>query len=366
MSAEYFAVIMAGGGGTRLWPLSRQEKPKQVLRLFGDRTMFQVSVDRLLPILDPQHIFVVTVEEQAGLLGLQVPDLPSKNFLLEPAPRGTASVVGLAAIVLQEKSPGCVTAILTADHYIPHHDRFQKLLLAARDLALEGDLVTLGITPAYPDTGYGYIHRGESRGVFRGYEAYRVEAFKEKPDLEQAQAYLENGQHAWNSGMFVWKAERILEEIERQMPDLFAGLREIAEALGSDAERDVLERVWKRLASQTVDYGIMEGAKNVSVIPADDLGWIDVGGWRRLFDILAQDGEGNIRNAPNLLMIDTKRTLVFQDAETTGDRLIAALGLEDLIIVDAGDVVLVCPKDQAERVREIVQTLREQGLDRYL
>ncbi|TET81534.1 MAG: mannose-1-phosphate guanyltransferase [Anaerolineales bacterium] len=366
MMDDFAAVIMAGGGGTRLWPLSRRRRPKQSLCLFGDRTLFQIAVDRLLPIMSPEQILVVTVAEQAKLLQSQAPMVLVDNFLLEPAPRGTASVIGLAAIVLRRQNPDLVMANLTADHYIAHVDNFQKLLLAAYELAGQGELVTLGITPRYPDTGYGYIHRGEPHGQFHGYQAYRVEAFKEKPALATAEVYVTSGEYVWNSGMFVWKASRILEEIERQMPALFLGLMEIEAALGTPEERRILEDVWHDLDSETIDFGVMEGAKQVTVIPADDLGWWDVGGWNRLFELMEPDEDGNLLVAPKTLTLDMHRTLIYQDPEIKGERLIATLGVDDLIIIDTGDALLVCRREQAEELRQLVQELTNAGLDHYL
>jgi mannose-1-phosphate guanylyltransferase len=366
MTANYYSIIMAGGGGTRLWPLSRRRKPKQMLRLFDEKSLFQIAVERLLPIMPAERVFVVTIEAQAQLLQPQAPMLPVENFIMEPAPRGTASVIGLAATILHRQDPDCVMASLTADHYITHVDRFQELLLAAYELACEGDLVTLGINPSYPETGYGYIQRGELRGRYRGYQAFHVGAFKEKPALEQAQAYVTSGQYAWNSGMFVWKAARILEEIERQMPDLHAGLRQIDAALGSPEELRVLEEVWDGLESETIDYGVMEGAERVSVIPADDLGWWDVGGWGRFFELMEPDENGNLLTAPKTLAVDTTRTLIYQASEVTDKRLIATLGVDGLVIVDTGDVLLVCKREQAERVRHLVDLLKKSGLQEYL
>ena len=366
MADDYFAVIMAGGGGTRLWPLSRRGRPKQMLRIFGEQTLFEVSVERLVPVMDHNRIFVVTVDDQAKVLAKQVEALPDDHFILEPSPRGTASVVGLAAIKLQRLNPDCVIAILTADHYIADEEKFQELLQAARELALEGDLVTLGITPRYPDTGYGYIHRGQKRGVFNGFEAYCVQSFKEKPDVELAQEYVASGEYAWNSGMFVWKAESILKEIERQMPELFKGLQEIEGVLGTDAEAETIDRVWSILESQTVDFGIMEGARNVSVMPADDLGWCDVGGWARMFEVKEVDQNGNMIQAKNSLVVDAENTLLYQDENAATNRLIVALGTDNLIVVDMEDVILVCPKDKAEGVREVVRLLKEKGLEHYL
>ncbi len=366
MADDYFAVIMAGGGGTRLWPLSRRSRPKQMLRIFGEQTLFEVSVKRLEPVIDHDRIFVVTADDQAKVLARQVESLPVDHFILEPSPRGTASVVGLAAIKLQRKNPDCVIAILTADHYIADEPKFQELLQAAKALALEGDLVTLGITPRYPDTGYGYIHRGEQRGVFKGFKAYCVQSFKEKPNFELAEDYIASGEYAWNSGMFVWKAESILKEIERQMPELFQGLQEIDRVLGTDAEAETIANVWRGLESQTVDFGIMEGAKKVSVIPADDLGWCDVGGWARMFEVKEIDQHGNMIHAKNSLVVDAENTLLYQDENAATNRMIVALGTDDLIVVDMEDVLLVCPKGKAEGVREVVRLLKEKGLEHYL
>lgn len=363
---DFISLIMAGGGGTRLWPLSRRTRPKQALRLFGDRTLFQVAVDRLMPIMPPERIYVVTVAEQAELLHSQVTELLKENFLIEPEPRGTASVIGLAAAMLRKQNPDFVMAALTADHYIAHVDRFQELLLAAYEVAREGDLVTLGITPNYPETGYGYIHRGELRGEFHGYKAYRVQSFKEKPERDLAEEYVLSGQYAWNSGMFVWKVSRIMEEIERQMPDLYATLTQIEANLGGQDQDQIIKNVWHTLESETIDFGVMEGAENVSVIPADDLGWWDVGGWGRLFDFLETDDDGNIIVASETLVVDTQRTLIYQDHEAKKKRLITTLGLRDLIVIDTGDVLLVCHREQAEEVRQLVNELTRSGLELFL
>ena len=359
MTASFYAVIMAGGGGTRLWPLSRSTSPKQTLRLFGNRSLFQVAVERLDQVISPENTFVVTVSAQADLLRPQAPQIPRDNFIIEPSPRGTASVVGLAAAILQAKDPDAVMAVLTADHFIGNSDHFRSLLTAAEQLAREGDLVTLGITPDHPETGYGYIKRGKRRGTFGSFEAFSVEAFKEKPTREVAEAYLASGAYIWNSGMFVWRTDRILSEIERQMPSLHEALKRIQRVLGTEQVNSVVEVAWETLASETVDYGIMEGAKNVSVIPAEDLGWLDVGGWGRFFDLYEKDPNGNVVRADNTILKDVRNSLVFQ-AEGE-DRLIAVLGVENLIVVDVGDVVFICHRDQAERVKEIVSSLKAAG-----
>ena len=361
-----YAVIMAGGGGTRLWPLSRRGRPKQALRLFGERTLFQRTVERVLPLIPPERILVVAVEEQAEVLRRQAPALPAESFLYEPSPRGTAAVVGLGAVVLRRRDPQARFACLPADHYIAHEERFRDVLRAAFALAQEGDLVTLGIRPTAPATGFGYIEAGEPRGEYEGWPAFRVQAFKEKPALAEAQRYLAGGRHSWNSGMFVWRAEALLQEIERQMPALHAGLRAVEEALGRPDERAVLEAVWRELKPQTVDYGVMEGARRVAVFAADALGWWDVGSWDALFEMGGLDAAGNLQLAPDVLLHDVRDSLVLRAPEAAGPRLIAALGVHDLIVVDTGDVLLICDRARAQEVRALVERLTDAGRDEFL
>ena len=362
----HHAVIMAGGGGTRLWPLSRRKRPKQVLRLFGERTMFQLAVDRLLPMMPAEQVYVVALEEQAGELRLQAPEIPGGNYLLEPCPRGTASVIGLAAIHLRRSDPQAVMACLTADHYIADVEGFRELLRSAYALAERGELVTLGITPTYPATGFGYIQSGQALGEFEGHTGYRVKAFKEKPDAEEAERYLASGKYSWNSGMFVWKADAILGEIGRLMPDLAAGLQEIEAAIGTPRARRVLEDVWQNLEKQTIDYGVMEKAEHVAVIPADSLGWWDLGSWDRLFEIERPDANGNLIYGERLRPVETKGCLVYLDPQPGATRLIATLGIEDLIIVDTGDVLLVCKRGRSEEIRRLVEGLSAESQDQYL
>ncbi len=358
MLDHFYAVIMAGGGGTRLWPLSRQARPKQLLRIIEERSLFQTSVQRLEGVFPPERIYVVTVEEQAAELQEQSPVIPKDNYLLEPMPRGTASVVGLAAAALRQRDPEAVMAILTSDHFIGNEEGFRKMLIAAHDAAMDGHLVTLGITPTYPATGYGYIQRGKCVASYNGFDACNVLRFKEKPDEEQARQMLQDGDHAWNSGMFVWRVERILAEFVAQMPDLYAGLQEIGRAWGAPQERAVLKNVWSGIKSETIDYGIMEAAKNVVVIMADNLQWNDVGSWDSLFDVLPADKQGNIVVGGQHIGLDTHQSLVYVNQE---HRLIVTIGVKDLVVVDTGDVLLVCRKDQAQKVRQVVKKLKDSG-----
>src|SRR5574339_736660 len=251
-SVHTYAVIMAGGGGTRLWPISRKETPKQLLPLLGKETLFQSTVSRLEKLFLPERILVVTVAEQAREMQNQVPAIPIENYLIEPAPRGTASVVALAAAVLQKRDPDAVMTIQTSDHYIRNQDLFHYLISAAFDVAQKNYLVTLGITPTYPSTGYGYIQQGAPLDGDFKYPVYTVERFREKPDQETAQKLLRSGDHSWNSGMFVWRADTILAEIERQMPELFNVVSKIATAWGTPQQSDVIEENWFGLKSQTI------------------------------------------------------------------------------------------------------------------
>jgi mannose-1-phosphate guanylyltransferase len=357
---HYYAVIMAGGGGTRLWPLSRRMRPKQMLRLISDDSLFQVAVKRLEGLFSPDRIYVVTVKEQAGVLQEQCPDIPPENFLLEPMPRGTASVVGLAAIAIQQRDPQAVIAILTADHFIANVERFHSLLCAAHEAALDGYLVTLGITPTYPATGYGYIQSGELLGTYQNMDVFRVLRFTEKPDEPRAHLMLQAGDHAWNSGMFVWRVEKILGEFSRQMPALDAQLQDISRTWNTPQRLERLNQVWPGIKAETIDYGIMENAQQVAVIPAADLGWSDVGSWDSLFDVLPADENGNIIMGGEHIGLSTKSSLVYVDRE---HRLIVTLGVEDLIVVDTGDVLLICRKDQAQKVRQVVNQLKQINQD---
>lgn len=328
--------------------------------------MFQLTVDRLVPMFPVERILVVTVESQIGLLQAQAPTLSSTNFVIEPSPKGTASVIGLAAVLLNARDAEAIMVCLPADHFIANLERFHLSLRAAISLAREGDLVTLGVGPSYPSTGYGYIRIGDLRGVYEGIEAFQVGSFEEKPVQEVAEAYFASGDYFWNSGVFIWRTARILEEIQRLMPDLSARLKEIAEALGRPDEQAVAQKVWADLTPQTIDYGVMEKAARVSMIPADELGWWDVGGWDRLFEVLGPDEHGNLILAQETLPVDTRGTLVYQDPESSERRLIATLGVEDLIVVDTGDVVLVCSRERAEDVRKLVKILSERGRPEFL
>jgi mannose-1-phosphate guanylyltransferase len=364
MSEHHYAVIMAGGGGTRLWPVSRKERPKQLLPLLGQETLFQSTVERLKNLFPPGRILVVTVEEQAREMKEQAPEIPEANYLIEPAPRGTASVVGLAAMALQKRDPNASMAILPSDHFIRNVDLFHYLLKAAFDVANDKYLVTLGITPTAPSTAYGYIQQGETLNGNYNYPVYRVKRFKEKPDEQTAQQLLRTGDHSWNSGMFVWKVDIILNEVERQMPALGGALKKISSAWGTSKQNETVNELWHDLKNETVDYGIMENAGRVAVLPAGGLGWSDVGMWSSLFEVLLPDMNGNVATNSSLhLAHETHNTLVYGG---NSERLIVTIGVDDMVIVDGGDVIMVCKTDQSQKVRDIVEHLKKHNQEKFL
>jgi mannose-1-phosphate guanylyltransferase len=352
--SSYYALIMAGGGGTRLWPLSRRARPKQALTLVGERTMFEHAVDRIASLFQPEEIFVVTGEEHLESLLLQAPELPRANFLLEPVGQGTAPAIGLGAVHLRRRDPQAVMVVLTADHFIRDVERFRRVLTAAAQVAEKGHLVTLGITPSFPSTGFGYIQQGEQLYEVDGFAVFRALRFTEKPSPETAFQMVESGLYTWNSGMFIWRVDRIMEEFARQMPDLYDVLMQIDAVLGTPAYEPTLRRLWPELVPQSIDYGVMEGARDVVVIPVD-IGWSDVGNWSSMREILPADADGNVVVGEHV-GLDTRNTIVFG-----GRRLIATIGLEDMIIVDTDDALLICPLDREQDVREMVRQLREMG-----
>jgi mannose-1-phosphate guanylyltransferase len=357
-----YAVIMAGGGGTRLWPISRKKHPKHILPLLSKRTLFQSALDRLEGFIPAERILVVTTSSQAEELQKQAPQLSEANFLIEPQPRGTAAVVGLAAVVLEKIDPEAVMIVLTSDHFMRNDDLFRLVMRAAVQVAEKNYLVTLGISPTFPATGYGYIKRDAALPEKFDYPVYRVLQFVEKPDEAKARLMLASGDHSWNSGMFIWRTARILGEFSRQMPDLKERLDRIGRAWGSADQNTVLKDEWPQIKPETIDYGIMEHAENVAVLPAGGLEWSDVGSWDSLFDVMLPDEHGNVAVNSEHMAMDTRDTLVY----STSNKLMVTIGVEDLIVVDSGDALLVCRRDQAQQVRQVIENLKRSEKEDYL
>lgn len=354
------AVIMAGGRGTRFWPRSRDRKPKHLLDILSERTIVQETVDRIRPLVPPERILIVTGRAHAAELASQLPEIPAENILIEPMGRNTAPCIGLAALHVRRFEPDGVMAVLPADHRIADGGRFLEVLRAAAEAAAPGrSLVTIGIAPTAPETGYGYLELGEEEGAVRGEAVWRVRSIREKPDRETAKAFLAEGRYAWNSGMFVWTAAAILAAIGQWLPDLSAGLDRIDEALGTDGESSVLEAVYPALPSISIDYGVMEKAGNVLVLRGE-FGWSDVGSWDALWEVSPKDPAGNVWKG-TVAAAGTKNTLV-----VSGKRLVALAGVEDLIVVDTEDALLVCRRGDSQRVREVVDILEKNGKEQYL
>jgi mannose-1-phosphate guanylyltransferase len=355
------AVVLAGGGGSRLWPISRRQRPKQVLHLSARRSLFAEAIARLTGWIPPERITVATTPALADLLAKSAPELPRSCFLLEPEAKGTAPVLGLAAADLRRRDASAVMTVLTSDHAIESPARLRSLLEAGAELAAAGHIVTLGIPPTVADTGYGYIRRGVPLAGGGGEQAYLVREFREKPDARTAQRYLEEGDYYWNSGMFLWTPDRLLEEIARHMPELHGLLTN--SDLVSRRDEEAFAHAWAALKPQTIDYAVMEHAADVVVLDAAGLGWTDVGSWDRVHQLLEKDDSGNAVLDAQAFLHESDGNLVVGEG---AQRLIVLSGVEGLVVVDTGDVLLVCRLDQAGRVRQIVDELDRRALDRYL
>ena len=374
------ALIMAGGRGERFWPRSRKNLPKQFLSLTDDsRTMIQLTVDRILPLVDMEDIYIATNKDYKGLVKEQLPGIPDENILCEPIGRNTAPCIGLGLMHISRKegilsdfsdvskpadSPGtevggrdAVMMVLPSDSLIKDGDRYRDLIKEACDIAAAGDnLVTMGIKPNYPETGYGYIKfiEGEKRG-----SGYRVDRFVEKPSLERAREYLASGDYLWNAGMFVWKVSTVLKEFGSYLPDMLKGLNVIRDAIGTPDEDKVLGEVFPTLESISIDYGIMEKAGSIYTIPGD-FGWDDVGSWLAVERIKSVNEDNNVV-AGNVITIGTKDCII--EAQ---DKLIAAVGLKDIVVVDTSDATLICDKAATADIKKVLEALRAGDKTRYL
>jgi mannose-1-phosphate guanylyltransferase len=360
---------MAGGSGTRLWPLSRKNRPKQALPLMGEKTMFQTTVERLQPLIPTEKVFVVTNQTMAEIFKEQVPSLPHENYIIEPYAKDSGPAAALGIAHIHKVDPDAVIAILTADHHIGKELEFREILYNAGMVARAGAIVTLGIVPTHPSTGFGYIERGDlcdinSINKLNGkrdakryvYDAVR---FTEKPPLEKAIEYFQGGRHWWNSGMFVLTSKTGWAEFFRQQPEFAQALQEVADAIGTDNYEDKLRHAWAVAPKKSLDYAIMEGARQIAVIPVD-IGWSDIGSWASLLEIMSGDENGNVVLGEHI-SIDTNGSLV-----RGGHRVIATIGVSDLVIIDTLDALLICTKDRVQEVKSIVDRLKDKKLDSYL
>jgi mannose-1-phosphate guanylyltransferase len=359
----FYAVIPAGGSGTRLWPLSRAGHPKFLHALTGtSASLLQATVDRLGPLAAPETTYVVTGVAHAAAVARQLPDLPADNVLVEPSPRDSCPAIGLAAAVIAAREPRAVMGSFAADHLVRDPDTFVGAVRAAVAGAERGLLMTVGITPTHPETGYGYVRAGEP---IEGGPLRRVEEFTEKPPYDVAVSYVDSGRYFWNASIFVWRVDVFLAELERQQPLLHAGLMRIAAAWHGPDREQVFGEVWPTLPKISVDYAVMEGAATaglVGTVPGD-FGWNDVGDFHTLGDVLDGDQLGNVvlptdgEQKGEAVLHDAQRTVVVPHS----GRLVTAVGVRDLVIVDTPDAVLVCPRNRAQDVKKLVDELKERG-----
>lgn len=355
-----YGIIMAGGSGRRFWPLSRDKSPKQFLPQNGERSMFQATFDRLLPIIDKSHILSIVTLGQGKRVRAIVPSLPEENIIEEPMGKDTALCVGLGAVLCRHRDPNCIQIVIPADHLILDEVKFRETLLLGAHVAEETDsIVTIGIPPRRPETGYGYIQYSIEPMPHYPPSIHKVITFAEKPNLTTAQRFLKSGDFLWNSGIFIWKVSTILKEFEQSLPEMYEGLMEIERNLDTKKVKTVIKRVYSQSKSISVDYGIMEKTANVCVIKSD-FGWSDMGCWEEIYRLGSKDEQGNVIRG-TMVLHESFNNLIYGN-----NRLIAAVGIENLVIVDTQDVLLICRRDRTQDVKEIVENLKRKNYKQYL
>lgn len=344
-----YIVIMAGGGGTRLWPKSREKKPKQLYALINEKSLIKNTVHRLLPLTSWEKLFIVTNKLHAKEIKKDIPKI-SPHLISEPAIRNTAPCISLSALFLRKKDKNAICAFLPSDHYIEKEKEFRRILKKAGEVAKKDYLVTIGIRPTDPETGLGYIKMGKPINN----DTYEVERFVEKPNLKKAKEFLKSGQYLWNAGMFIGKADYLLSLFKKHLPKIYQSLMKI------EKNPKLLKREYEKMENISMDYGIVEKTKKIAVLPAE-IGWSDIGNWRTLLDILSKKLGENVVVGCKHIGVDTKGCLIHGT-----ERLVATIGLKDIIVVDTPDVVFVCHKKDAQRVKEIIEKLKKGGGKEYL
>ncbi len=355
-----YAVIMAGGIGSRFWPKSRQSRPKQFLNVFGPSTLIQNTVSRLQGLIPPERCLIVTHERYVEQTHEQLPAVPAENILAEPISRNTAPCIAYAAAQLLARDPDATMVVLPADHLIQNVKEFHRVLQVAIDKAQEpGALVTIGITPTHPETGYGYIQFDGSTAGGDTPRPCAVRTFAEKPDLHTAESFLDSGDFLWNSGMFIWRADTIMGQLKEHLPDAFDAFVPYRAAIAAPNERDVLTEAFQKSPKISIDYGVMERAKSVYVVPGS-FGWSDVGDWRAVYGLSDKNEHGNAIQG-NVIVHDSSRCLV-----QGNDRLVVLVGIHDAVVVDTDDAVLICNTESAQQVKNVVDYLHVNQLDDYI
>ena len=356
-----YAAIIAGGSGTRLWPRSRQDKPKQFQGLYSENTLLQETVRRLEPLVERENVYVIANASHESVVREQLDWLPPENYVGEPMGKDTAPAVGVIATLIHHKDPNAVILISPADHVILKEEHFRRLLAVAEQVASDDrNIVTIGIRPTSPETGYGYIQMSENHRLVDDIDVHEVTSFKEKPDLRTAEEYVASWHYVWNSGMFVWKVSTIMELYRDHAPDIYKLLIRYDGAIGTRDEAKVFQEIYDAFPRISVDYAILEHAKNIFVIPAS-MGWSDLGSWASLHDIMERDEEGNVVVGDHV-GVDTHNCLV----HSGGNRLISTIGLDNMIVVDTGDVVLVLPRGRSQDIKALLEELKEEKKTGYL
>ena len=354
-----YAVIMAGGIGTRFWPASRKEHPKQFLDVFGDGTLIQNTVARLQGLVPPERCLIVTHERYVEKTQKQLPAVPEENILAEPISRNTAPCIAYAATTLAKRDPEATMAVLPADHVIGNVEQYHKTLDVAFETARERNaLVTIGIEPTHPSTGYGYIQYDEAGDEETELRACPVRTFAEKPDQSTAERFIDAGDFLWNSGMFIWRADTILDQIETHLPDAHEAFAPVREADG-EIDAETLTKAFQNSPRISIDYGVMEQADTVYVVPGA-FDWNDVGDWRAVYDLSEKGEHGNVIEG-DVIMQDSSRCLV-----QTEERLVVLVGINDQVVVDTGDAVLVCDRESAQQVKQVVEYLHAHQFEEYV
>lgn len=352
---NHYIVILAGGGGTRLWPRSRKNTPKQFLKLVSDFSMLQETAKRVESMIENDHLYVVVAGDYAHQVEDQLPNIPKENILVEPSPKGSAAAAALAAIHILKKDPDAIMSTLASDHLIEKESEFRRILGVTQDGAEKGDyLITIGILPTYAHTGLGYIHSGPEKMTTRKQPIFEVESFTEKPNLATAQAFVATGEYFWNANINSYRAQALLNAFRQYMPTHYEALMKVSSSLGTKSEKEVLEREWSQIENVPIDYGILEKANNVLIVPGD-FGWSDIGDWNVLYEVSSRFPEDNVLTGigdGEHIGVDTTGCLIHSD-----NRLVATIGVQDLVIVDTPDALLICPRDRAQEVKKIVEKL---------
>lgn len=362
MKNKFYAVIMAGGQGTRLWPLSRVKKPKQLQAIASEKTMIRETFERLLPKFAPEEIIISTTPAFAEDIKSVLPEIPEQNYIIEPFLMGTAAACGLVSKILNMRDKNCSAIFLPSDHIINDKNEFIKIIDFSEKLISKhkDSIITIGINPTKPDVGLGYIQMNEQLESEKDLKAFSVKRFVEKPDLETAQKYVSSWDYLWNAGIFIWRTENILKMFKDNLPNTYSALAKIGKALGTENEKKVIEAEYANVENTTIDYGIMEKTKKILVIPSD-FGWSDVGSWGTLLEVLSQTHGTDIITRGHHIGVDNKNCMILAN-----DKLIATVGLENIVVIDTPDAMLICNSKESHKVKDLLKKFKEEGKHLYL